>query len=164
MSLLTLFMIVGPIAILAGVAMMVIAIRSGGVGETPRSTVMLMAGMMACAFGMILTDPHRFLDRRPAGGINAMTARYAPYSLRSWLIVAAFVVPYLLLKEAFGITYPSWVQWIGIAATGLVGGAILVRPDLAATKNLTVARLIGAALVAGAGYGAYSQFTKIPVE
>ena len=55
MSLLTLFMIVGPIAILAGVAMMVIAIRSGGVGETPRSTVMLMAGMMTCAFGMILT-------------------------------------------------------------------------------------------------------------
>ena len=93
-----------------------------------------------------------------------MTARYAPYSLRSWLIVVAFVVPYLLLKEAFGITYPSWVQWIGIAAAGLVGGAILVRPDLAATKNLTVARLIGAALVAGAAYGAYSQFTQIPVE
>ena len=55
MSILTLFMIVGPIAILTGVAMMVIAIRSGGVGETPKSTVMLMAGMMACAFGMILT-------------------------------------------------------------------------------------------------------------
>ena len=55
MSLLTLFMIVGPVAILAGMAMMVIAVRSGGVGETPKSTVMLMAGMMACAFGMILT-------------------------------------------------------------------------------------------------------------
>ena len=55
MSILTLFMIVGPVAILAGAAMMVIAVRSGGVGETPKSTVMLMAGMMACAFGMILT-------------------------------------------------------------------------------------------------------------
>ena len=55
MSLLTLFMIVGPIAILIGVAMMVIAIRSGGVGTVPKSTVMLMAGMMATAFGMLLT-------------------------------------------------------------------------------------------------------------
>ena len=52
---LTIFMILGPIAILAGVAMMVIAIRSGGVGEQPKSTVMLMGGMMACAFGMLLT-------------------------------------------------------------------------------------------------------------
>ena len=55
MSILTLFMIVGPIAILIGVAMMVLAIRSGGVGTVPKSTVMLMAGMMATAFGMVLT-------------------------------------------------------------------------------------------------------------
>ena len=55
MSILTLFMIVGPIAILIGVAMMVIAIRSGGVGERPRSTVMLMAGMMVATFGLLLT-------------------------------------------------------------------------------------------------------------
>ncbi len=55
MSILTLFMIVGPIAILAGGGVMVAAIRSGGVGERPKSTVMLMAGMMACAFGMLLT-------------------------------------------------------------------------------------------------------------
>ena len=55
MSVLTLFMIVGPVAILAGAAMMIIAIRSGGVGGAPKSTVKLMAGMMACAFGMILT-------------------------------------------------------------------------------------------------------------
>ena len=55
MSILTLFMIVGPVAILAGVAMMVLAIRSGGVGTVPKSTVMLMAGMMATAFGMVLT-------------------------------------------------------------------------------------------------------------
>ena len=50
MSILTLFMIVGPIAILAGAAMMVSAVRSGGIGEQPKSTV-----MMACAFGMLLT-------------------------------------------------------------------------------------------------------------
>jgi hypothetical protein len=55
MSILTLFMIVGPIAILAGAAMMVAAVRSGSVGEQPKSTVMLMVGMMACAFGMLLT-------------------------------------------------------------------------------------------------------------
>jgi len=55
MSLLTLFMIVGPVAILAGVTMMVIAIRGGGVGETPSSTVMLMAGMMVATFGLLLT-------------------------------------------------------------------------------------------------------------
>ena len=55
MTILTLFMIVGPVAILAGVAMMVVAIRSGGIGEQPKSTVMLMAGMMACAFGILLT-------------------------------------------------------------------------------------------------------------
>ena len=55
MSILTLFMIVGPVAILAGLAMMAVAIRSGGIGEQPKSTVMLMAGMMACAFGILLT-------------------------------------------------------------------------------------------------------------
>ena len=55
MNILTLFMIAGPIAILIGVAMMVLAIRGGGVGTVPKSTVMLMAGMMATAFGMVLT-------------------------------------------------------------------------------------------------------------
>ena len=30
-------------------------IRGGGVGTVPKSTVMLMAGMMATAFGMVLT-------------------------------------------------------------------------------------------------------------
>ena len=54
MSGLTIFMIVGPIAMLAGVTMMIIAIR-GGVGENPKSTAMLIAGMMATAFGMLLT-------------------------------------------------------------------------------------------------------------
>ena len=55
MSAFTLFMILGPAALLAGAAMMVVAIRSGGVGEQPKSTVMLMAGMMAATFGLLLT-------------------------------------------------------------------------------------------------------------
>ncbi len=55
MSILTLFMILGPVAILAGVIMMILAIRSGGVGERPKGTVMLMAGMMIATFGLLLT-------------------------------------------------------------------------------------------------------------
>lgn len=54
MSGLTVFIILGPVAMLAGVTMMIIAIR-GGVGENPKSTAMLIAGMMATAFGMLLT-------------------------------------------------------------------------------------------------------------
>ena len=54
MSALSLFMILGPVAMLAGVATMIVAIRSG-VGENPKSTAMLIAGMMGCAFGMLLT-------------------------------------------------------------------------------------------------------------
>ena len=54
MSGLTLFMIVGPIAILSGVTAMIAAIR-GGVGQNPKSTAMLIAGMMATAFGILLT-------------------------------------------------------------------------------------------------------------
>jgi hypothetical protein len=54
-SILALFMILGPVAMLAGAAMMIIAVRSGGVGTVPKSTAMLMAGMMATAFGMLLT-------------------------------------------------------------------------------------------------------------
>ena len=54
MSVLTLFMILGPIATLAGVTMMIAAVR-GNVGQNPKSTAMLIAGMMATAFGMLLT-------------------------------------------------------------------------------------------------------------
>lgn len=54
MSATTLFMIIGPIAMLAGIAMMIAAIR-GGVGQNPKSTAMLIAGMMATTFGMLLT-------------------------------------------------------------------------------------------------------------
>jgi uncharacterized membrane protein HdeD (DUF308 family) len=52
-SILALFMILGPVALLAGVTMMVLAMRSG-VGTSPRATAMLIAGMMATAFGMLL--------------------------------------------------------------------------------------------------------------
>jgi hypothetical protein len=49
-----LFMIVGPIAMVAGIVTMIVALRSG-VGEKPKATAMLIAGMMAMAFGMLLT-------------------------------------------------------------------------------------------------------------
>ena len=48
------FMIAGPISMLIGIALMIFAVR-GGVGENPKSTAMLIAGMMATAFGMLLT-------------------------------------------------------------------------------------------------------------
>ena len=54
MNALASFMIVGPITMLGGIAMMIAAIR-GGVGTNPKSTAMLIAGMMATAFGMLLT-------------------------------------------------------------------------------------------------------------
>ena len=54
MSALTLFIILGPIAMLAGIVMMIVAVRSG-VGQNPKSTAMLIAGMMATAFGLLLT-------------------------------------------------------------------------------------------------------------
>ena len=48
------FAVVGPIALLVGIATMIVAIR-GCVGENPKSTAMLIAGMMAAAFGLLLT-------------------------------------------------------------------------------------------------------------
>ena len=54
MNALALFMIVGPVAMLAGIAAMIVAIR-GRPGSNPKSTAMLIAGMMATAFGMLLT-------------------------------------------------------------------------------------------------------------
>ena len=49
-----LFAVVGPIALIIGIGMMFVAIR-GAVGENPKSTAMLIAGMMAAAFGLLLT-------------------------------------------------------------------------------------------------------------
>ena len=54
MSILTLFMVLGPVALLAGIAMMIVAMRSG-VGTSPKATAMLIAGMMAAAFGLLLS-------------------------------------------------------------------------------------------------------------
>ena len=48
------FMVLGPIALLAGAAMMIMALR-GGVGTSPKATAMLIAGMMAAAFGLLLS-------------------------------------------------------------------------------------------------------------
>ena len=54
MSALTLFLILGPIAMIVGIGMMIVAIRAG-VGTDPRNTAMLLAGMMAAALGLLLT-------------------------------------------------------------------------------------------------------------
>ena len=48
-----LFIVLGAAALLAGVTMLVSAIR-GQPGEVPRHTVMLIAGMMATAFGLLM--------------------------------------------------------------------------------------------------------------
>ncbi len=48
------FMILGPVALLIGVTMMIVALR-GGVGTSPKATAMLIAGMMATAFGLLLS-------------------------------------------------------------------------------------------------------------
>ena len=92
-----------------------------------------------------------------------MTARYAPWSARSWLIVALIVAPYVIVRETLGITYPSWVQWICMAVPLLAGVSLLISPDLAAMKNLTLARLLGAVLVMAAALGAY-QLMQISPE
>ena len=49
----TAFAIVGIIAAVVGIVILVIALR-GRVGESPRSTGMLIAGMMLTAFGTVL--------------------------------------------------------------------------------------------------------------
>jgi uncharacterized membrane protein HdeD (DUF308 family) len=63
-----LFVVVGTLAVLIGLAMLVAALR-GRVGESRKSTAQLIAGMMVLAFGLILagfaiayatTDPYDF--------------------------------------------------------------------------------------------------------
>ena len=49
-----LFLVFGIIAFVAGIALLLTGIR-GKPGESPRHTVMLMAGMMATAFGLLMT-------------------------------------------------------------------------------------------------------------
>jgi len=48
-----LFVVVGALAIVAGLGMLTVALKSG-VGTRPRNTILLIAGMMATAFGLIL--------------------------------------------------------------------------------------------------------------
>ena len=48
-----LYVAIGAVAFVAGIAMLVRAIRSGP-GENPRATAMLIAGMMITAFGMLM--------------------------------------------------------------------------------------------------------------
>jgi hypothetical protein len=48
-----LFVIVGAVALIAGLGMLVTGIR-GGVEARPRNTALLIAGMMMTAFGLVL--------------------------------------------------------------------------------------------------------------
>jgi hypothetical protein len=48
-----LFLAVAAVAELAGLAMLAVALR-GGIAERPRNAILLIAGMMASAFGLIL--------------------------------------------------------------------------------------------------------------
>ncbi len=68
-----LFVVVGSIAALIGLGMLVAALR-GRVGESRKSTGLLIAGMMILAFGLILagfaiayatTDPYDFNTSTP---------------------------------------------------------------------------------------------------
>jgi hypothetical protein len=48
-----LFVVVGAVALLAGLGMLVAGIR-GGAHASPRNAVLLIAGMMLAAFGLVL--------------------------------------------------------------------------------------------------------------
>ena len=70
--------ILGAIATLVGLGILVIAIRNRGDGEDPRSNIMLIAGMMITAFGLLIagfaigyatSDP---LDADAAAGSAAL--------------------------------------------------------------------------------------------
>ncbi len=49
-----LYLIVGVIALVAGLAMLGIAIRNRGDANNPKATAMLIAGMMVATFGLLL--------------------------------------------------------------------------------------------------------------
>lgn len=68
-----LFVIVGAIAVVIGLGMLIAALR-GRVGESRKSTGLLIAGMMVLAFGLILggfaiayatTEPYDFNEVEP---------------------------------------------------------------------------------------------------
>lgn len=45
---------VGLVALLAGAGVLLSAIRSGRVGQSPKTTVMLIGGMMLATFGLLM--------------------------------------------------------------------------------------------------------------
>ena len=49
----TVFVVIGAVALLAGIAMVVTAVR-GPVGEQPQSAALLIAGTMVAALGLIV--------------------------------------------------------------------------------------------------------------
>jgi hypothetical protein len=87
-----------------------------------------------------------------------MSARYAPWSLRSWIVILLIAVPYVLLKDRIGFEYPAWARWFGIAVPLLAGTAILVSPRLAGMKSRGLALALGAVFVTAAVLGAYFEF------
>ena len=50
-----LFIIIGVLALEAGLIIVAIAIRNRGDGENPKATAMLIGGMMLTTFGLLLT-------------------------------------------------------------------------------------------------------------
>jgi len=53
-SLSILYLIVGAIALLAGLAIIGLALRGRGDANNPKATAMLIGGMMAATFGLLL--------------------------------------------------------------------------------------------------------------
>ena len=60
------YLVVGVIALLAGLAMLVIALRQRGDAANPKATAMLIGGMMVMTFGLLMSAfLDRLRDRRP---------------------------------------------------------------------------------------------------
>jgi hypothetical protein len=64
-----LFLVVAAIAELAGLAMLAVALR-GGIATRPRNAILLIAGMMASAFGLILGGFTLAYDAAPPLDLN----------------------------------------------------------------------------------------------
>ena len=54
-SLSILYLVVGAIALLAGLAMLGVALRKRGEADNPRATAMLIGGMMVMTFGLLMS-------------------------------------------------------------------------------------------------------------
>jgi uncharacterized membrane protein HdeD (DUF308 family) len=53
-SLSILYLIIGALALLAGLAMIGVALRNRSDASNPKATAMLIAGMMAATFGLLM--------------------------------------------------------------------------------------------------------------